>query len=384
MKRNISDLLDDLPAEDIQLETASLLSQRRIKKKTMHKVSAHKSNGVRWLWRTAVAAAVIVALSVSVFAVGVVIDGDNPIASYVSRIFGKDLTQQQAEVATQVGKVYEDQDKPLHGYYGATITPIAAVADNMTLYLYIHVEAPEGTVLPDCTEEGMYYSLHGIAPDYIHGPTIVTADSDVERMYSMGFDDVLPLQDEDPTDNKKDFVIQLNCNGNVTFNDGVPKYLRFGSLWFHDRGHEIVPAHKNVTGKCSKICEGYFQIDVNCGYEDAKLVVDTGEVTYYNEAYDFTTVIRKVTVTPLHIEVECTSTECDEKYIFPKGGPVQIVMKDGTVIQAIDAYYDAKTSEVYHPDSVVGVATLDWFDEILVLDEIDYLIVGDGEIFDVN
>ena len=146
----------------------------------------------------------------------------------------------------------------------------------------------------------------------------------------------------------------------------------------------MFPYHKDTTGRCSRICQGGYKLDINCGYEDAKLQVDTGAVTYYNEEYDFTTVIQKVTVTPLHIEVECTRTECDQKYIFPQGGPVQLVMKDGTVVQALDAYFDASAQDLYHPDSVVGICTFDWFDDLIVLEDIDYIVVGDGEIFDVN
>lgn len=384
MKRNISDLLDNLPVEDMELEDMSLLSARRIKKKTMNKIVAPRSRSVRWLWRVAAVAAVVAAMGITAFAAGVAMDGENPVAAYVSRIFGKDLTEQQAEAATQVGKVYENQDKPLYGDNGIKITPIAAIADDLMLYMYIHVEAPDGVTLPDCTEDGMYYAIHGVGPGYDHGVTIGTAGTDMVHTVNMGFDDVLPLHDADPTDNEKDFVIRMICNGDVTFNDGMPKYLRFGSLWLHDRGHEVVPTHKDVTGKCSRITDGDFRIDVNCGYKDAKIVVDTGEVTYYDEEYDFTTVIKKVTVTPLHIEVDCTSTACDEKYIFPHGGPVQIVMKDGTVIQALAAYYDARANGLYHPDSICGVCSFDWFDDLLVLEDIDYLIVGDGEIFDVN
>ncbi len=340
--------------------------------------AARKPKNLRWIGRVAVIAAVVAALGITAFAAGVAIDGENPIAAYVSRIFGKDLTDKQAEVATEIGKTY---DKPMYSFNGTTITPITAVADDVMLYLYVHVEAPEGTVLPDCAE-GEHYEIHGNDGSYSNVPDIVIAwqewDTPINGVT------VRPMPDEDPEDNKKDFVIRLINDGDIDFNDGLPKYLRFGSLWFHASEHEIVPIHKDTTGRCSRICEGNFVIDVNCGYEDAVLEVDTGEVTYYDEEYDFTTVIKKVTITPLHIEVECTRTTCDAKYIFPRGGPVQLVMKDGTMLQALDAYFDAAAQTELHPDSIVGIESFGWFDELIVLEDIDYLVVGDGEIFDVN
>ena len=79
MKRNISDLLDNLPVEDMELEHMSLLSARRIKKKTMNKIVAPKSRSVRWLCRVATVAAVIAALGITAFAAGVAMDGKNPL-----------------------------------------------------------------------------------------------------------------------------------------------------------------------------------------------------------------------------------------------------------------------------------------------------------------
>jgi hypothetical protein len=62
---------------------------------------------------------------------------------------------------------------------------------------------------------------------------------------------------------------------------------------------------------------------------------------------------------------------------------VELVMKDGTVIMAMDAYMDARESG-YHPDSIVGSSGRHRFDEPIVVEDIDYVRIGDDYIADVN
>ena len=55
----------------------------------------------------------------------------------------------QKELLDQIGAT----DLPPVTSNGVTLTPLAAVADEHTLYLRLRLEAPEGTVLPDMGEQ---------------------------------------------------------------------------------------------------------------------------------------------------------------------------------------------------------------------------------------
>lgn len=68
MKRRISDLLDGIPAPDVELNHRPPLSSSRIKELTMSKVRNKKPG--RLAFRVLVAAAVIAMMALTVFAVG--------------------------------------------------------------------------------------------------------------------------------------------------------------------------------------------------------------------------------------------------------------------------------------------------------------------------
>lgn len=93
--------------------------------------------------------------------------------------------------------------------------------------------------------------------------------------------------------------------------------------------------------------------------------------------------MKTVTISPLHIDISFTYTTPDCPYIFPYGGPVELVMKDGTTAKALEAYFDARTQTVVDPDDVAGTRLV-CFDVSVIVDDIDYIILGSEHIFDVN
>lgn len=68
MKRRISDILDNYPAADMELEHSAPLSSRRIKELTMSKINRSEKKGRRIAFRVLIAAATIAALSMTVYA----------------------------------------------------------------------------------------------------------------------------------------------------------------------------------------------------------------------------------------------------------------------------------------------------------------------------
>jgi hypothetical protein len=386
MKHNISDLLDDLPVGDMELQQTSLLSSRRIKERTMGIIGAKNKTTIRLFGRVAAIAAAIMLLTVSVLAADVALND----GALFGNFFGTSLSGKQIQVIDDIGRTFGESITS----NGTTITPIRAVADKDHYFLHLRVEAPEGVVLPDVSEEDGYYYDFQNSKSYYYNVNGSKFPHDSERrmklqyetdMYgqSLGFmsfnHGVSTLFDEDPTDNVKEFVIRLHSESNsVSFNGPSQKYLTFYGLYIQRWGHE--------DGR--ELLRGVFNISIGLNdenREDAKLEIDAGDISYYNEENDFTTTLHKITITPLTITLDYTCTDPNNKYIFGKGGPIQMVMKDGSTVEAVDAYLDASSRDWPHPDSIVGVGNYTQFKEPVVLEDIDYLIVGyDGVIFDVN
>ena len=76
MKRNISELLDDVIIDDVALTAQSPLSAKRIKEMTMARVGVKKHVSLRLLSRITVAAAVIMVMTMTACAVNNIITGE--------------------------------------------------------------------------------------------------------------------------------------------------------------------------------------------------------------------------------------------------------------------------------------------------------------------
>lgn len=372
MKRNLSDMLDEVLADDIELNEKTPLSVRRIRERTMSEIGEKKTHTIRWLPRVAAIAAVIMLMTVSVFAADQVFNG----GEFFGGFFGKEFSEKQISLFDDIG--HEFDQTVTDG--GATVTLLWGIADEDCMYLHIQVTAPEGIVLPDLADN-QAYSLTDKNLQYqafVHYLPAYVQTNDWSKSYA--YPTVTPLPDDDPTDNFKEFVVRLwkdSDNKDYIFNGPWPKRFTFEGLFIH--------ALRDVG--CEKLFVGDFEFDISINNENRELqtiTVDAGGVSYYNEEYDFTTTVNSVTITPLRIMVDCDRTESNNKYIFPKGGPIQIVMKDGTTVDAMDAYYDAAAHFYPHPDSVVDIETESRFDIPIVVDDIDYLIIGENHIVDVN
>ena len=166
MKRNISDLLDRYPAEDVELGGNTPYSPTRIKEITMKKIRTETKSGKKGFRpaRLLVAAAVAAAFTVSALAAGRLLGGEL-FGDVFSRGDGS-LTPGQMETIDRLVQTFEGQDGAAPAAVtdnGASITPLAALADENVYYLRLRVEAPEGTALPDLDWErdGACYQLFG-------------------------------------------------------------------------------------------------------------------------------------------------------------------------------------------------------------------------------
>lgn len=374
MKHRYSDLLDAVSAEDVTLKKMPLVSSRRIREKTFEQLGvSKKKRKLSVISRVAVVAAVFASLMITACAADTMFND----GAFFGGFFGNDFTEKQQALFEDMGQNFNQSVTS----NGTTITLLWGIADEDCMYLHFRVEAPEGVVLPDIPEN-QRYSLRD--KNLKHSVFVHYLPDDYQRPnnWKKSWCDpgVTPLPDRDPADNVKEFVVRLwkdSKNDNFIFNGPWPKRLTFEGLFIHqlrDKG-------------CERLFSGSFDFDISIHNENRELqsvTVDAGGVTYYNEEYDFTTTVHSVTITPLRIMVDCERTEANNQYIFPRGGPIRIVMKDGSTINAMDAYYDAAAHYYPHPDSVVDVGCESGFDIPIVVEEIDYLIIGEDHIVDVN
>ena len=381
MKHNISDLLDDMYVDDIEMKALAPLSPRRIKNNTMNTIQKKKGRGSPWLRRIAVAAAVIVLMTVTVFAADTVFNDGAMLNKLLGnedatleKLFGKQLTENQLELVDDMGRTFE-QSVTVNG---ATITPLRAVADAKTYFLYMRVEAPEGVVLPDLDNSGEYMYSYCLGGNYSSQCQIRYQSSEQGEWHKFDANfTVTVLEDENPTDNVKEIVVKI-------FNPGeYPRMDRNARTQIYFSGFYI---HKWKTQEWTKLFGGDFYIDIgidNVNRDDQTIEIDTGGVSFYNEEYDYTTRVNRVQIYALHLELDYSYTAPSDSLIFPYGGPLQIVMKDGTVINALEDHFDARDQRVVNPEDVAG-PMLVHFDEPLVVTDIDYIILGGEHIFDVN
>lgn len=382
MERTVSDLLDEIMDDQVELSEKTPLDKRRIRRMTMERFRTKRTVRFRWMGKVAAVAAVLMAMTATVFAADAVL-GEGKL---LGQFFGKELSQEQLEVADDIGR---DFGGSLH-INGTTITPLEAIADEDNMYLHLRVEAPEGVVLRDLDEEAGYF--YDFQPSYVltEGTTRWNYDPSswnlrVEYYWDNGFGNwhtmscthtVKTLEDEDPTDNVKEFVIRFHStDGYAIFNGPWEKYIHFSGLFIRQKHEDY----------CEEVLRGRFTFDIGINDEDRKdmkLVVDASNVTIRNKEHGYTVELEEIIITPLSITVKYTNTDPDDQYIFPKGGPIQLVMKDGTVIDAVDDHYDA--TEYPRPDDVLGVSNYSCFDELIVLSQIDYILVDGDQIIEIN
>lgn len=388
MKRNISELLNDLTVDDVQLSKTSELSARRIKQKTMERVGAKKTVNLRWCGRIALVAAVLMSLMITVYATDAVL-GDGVLFGGSS---GSDISDKQVDVLNTTGRDFgytgsKKEDEDILTSNGATITPISAVSDGRICYLHIRLEAPEGVVLEDLPE-GREYAFSGNG----YGEYIKVHRYEVHTLSDVG---VTVLPDENPTDNVKEFVLELYADWMFGF-IGNNVRISIPGVWIRD-----VP-ETTERDYYSKLFSAEFVFDFTVTHRDEEINLKNLGVSHYIEKYDFTVNLERVVITPLRLEIHYTATLPENEDVLPDGRYAQIVMKDGTrltygdlshisdgpdvgyqLITKLSEYHGINFKNVareYNCDRTVYFS----FDEPLVLEDIDYIVWCGGKIVDVN
>ena len=387
MKRNISDLLDGYLAEDMELGGVPPYCPSRIKEITMNHImnTEHndqpktKARAGRRPMRLLIAAAVIAAFSVSALAAGRILGGGELFGNVFSQ--EKDaLSQGQLDAIDQLVQSFETQDGSIPAAVtsnGATITPVAALADENVYYLRLRVEAPEGTALPDLDWErdGACYQLFG--PEAADRLTLEPAQG-AYPADAFGYQlDFRPLPDSEPNDNVKEFVVQFTnlSDDGIALNDGVSKQLTIHGLWTQDSDKVYTP-----------IFTGEFAFDIGLNFQSQLLDLAVDGLTWSTRAedefrgvaYDVTNTVKQMSLSPLSLSYRYTTTlPKDNNWIGAGLGPVEIVLKDGTAIPCIHG------CDTDVGDSQTGTRELEGFvvfDQPLDLSQVDYVQYGENKI----
>lgn len=341
----------------------------------------------RVTFRVMMAAAIIVALAVSAFASDVLWG-----AGYVLKDVLQDkngtVQEDQIELMNEIGKVYTgpgvqaeeptepeeitEPDQP-HGALGAvtsngtTMTPIAAIADEEVLYLYLRIEAPVGTILRELDKDadGCYQLF---APDhytYVEAPEHaydVSKGSYLDKIGVYWTFEWLP--DDDVTDNKIEVIVKMvKTNGVFEFNDDVEKWVTFHGLWVQSPNNEY-----------TQILDGTFSFDVSIPYESNAITVLCDNVSVYDPEADCIVTFDSIRISSLSMRIISHYTEVDRTKWAP-GFDVQVYLKDGTMLpialgNSSDYLSECRLESQYTFDCPVSPA------------QIDYLLVnGDQKIF---
>lgn len=383
MKRNISDLLDRYPAEDMELGGNTPYSLTRIKEITMKNIHTETKSGKKGFKpvHLLAAAAVAAAFTVSALAAGRLLGGEL-FGDVFSRGDGS-LTPGQMETIDQLVQTFEGRDGSIPAAVtdnGTSITPIAALADENIYYLRLRVETPEGTALPDLDWErdGACYQLFG--PETADHLTLEPAEG-AYPADTFGYQlDFRPLPDSEPNDNVKEFVVQFTnlSDGGIALNDGVSKVLTIRGLWTQDSDKGYTP-----------IFTGTFAFDIGLNFQSQAVELDADGLTWRHDLLDYTNTMQAMTLSPLSLSYRVDSTMPENDRISAQVGALKIVLKDGSVFYSESTEYDEQLARYIQEENITLPLTGEptgvfenyiVFDQPLDLSQVDYVQYGDNKI----
>lgn len=413
MKRRISDMLDGYPAEDMEFREETPLSSQRIKELTMSKIERKEKKSRRIAFKIVAAAAAISMLSVTAYAAEEIFGaGDffrnilgNQLQesreyaekNHLDVTYPDSISEAQIEVVNELGQVFEEQT---FTDQGTTMTMTAAYADENIVQMYLKLEAPEGTVLPDdiiytfCDWNDLRrndentYSLFSVGEDAPYD--------------TIGFasDCIKALPDSNPTDNKKEFLVTLtnSFSRGVKFNDGYSKYLNIAGIW-----QQLVNVDGDDDGY-ELIAPGEFTFDFGMANEVQVVELDVAGLTYggeksrtwthdssclepckenltgetapntglpiHSQTWNYTVTAKYLDLSPLSAKWEC-EYECDD-WTMAFNLRFDVVLKDGTTVPTLNV------GGGWDGEGKSGGTT--YFAVPIDMEQVDYILIGDPDI----
>ena len=227
-----------------------------------------EKKGKRMAFRLLVIAAAISLITMTAFAAEEYFN----VGEIIRGMFREDFSDSQAEVVNQLGGDFQPETQTSEG---TTVTLAAAYGDAYTLHLYLQVEAPEDTVLPD----GILYdfcdwnAIDFSAKD--HWENLKPGENAPYDTISRSMD-IEPLADDDPTDNKKDFHVTISGQPGTDckFNDGYSKFFNMTGIY-----QQVLDVDGDEDGYV-QLAPGNFSFDVGIVNEVESIQLDVDGLTY--------------------------------------------------------------------------------------------------------
>ena len=245
MPVRISDLLDGWEDGSVELPTPAGMSPERIREMTMRQVRERGRPRRRMGLRLLACAGLAAVFTVSAMA-AYRLWGPGELFDPFFTIESAPLNDGQKALLDEIGTT----DLPSVTSNGTTLTPLAVIADEHTLYLRLRLEAPEGTVLPDMGEQEDH-----IAYD------VELVNTQTGEQLNWGFQKARFLPDDTPGDNSLELVFMLlGFPRGANWIDGTQKTLTITGLGLHPGGVESM----HLEGAWSQ-CHSVYRLSVKLG-----------------------------------------------------------------------------------------------------------------------
>lgn len=345
----MTDLLDGWEDGSVELPPPAGMSPERIKERTMEQIRQTKRPRRRMGVRLLACAALAAVFTVSAMA-AYHLWGPGELFDPFFTLESAPLNGGQKELLDQIGAT----DLPPVTSNGVTLTPLAAVADEHTLYLRLRLEAPEGTVLPDMGEQ----------EDHIaHDVELVDADTG-ERL-NWGMQKARFLPDDTPGDNSLELVFMLlGSPRGVNWIDGTSKILTIYDLGLYpDDGGDM-----RLEGEWSFSLDGF--------YPSKAVEVNPIGATRWDERTERMVTLEGLTLSPLAASFTTSyPTWGDERGILALA-EIELVFQDGSTVS-----FDCGSGNTSQgPDGEGGVVYFTGvysFDAPLDLTQLDHIQFGE-------
>ena len=344
----MTDLLDGWEDGSVELPPPAGMSPERIKERTMEQIRQTKRPRRRMGVRLLACAALAAVFTVSAMA-AYHLWGPGELFDPFFTLESAPLDDGQKELLDQIGAT----NLPPVTSNGVTLTPLAAIADEHTLYLRLRLEAPEGTVLPDMGEQ----------EDHIaHGVELVDADTG-ERL-NWGMQKARFLPDDTPGDNSLELVFMLLGGPNgANWVDGTSKTLTITDLI-------LCPREPEDAGKT--YLEGEWSFSLDSFYQGKEVEINTIGAVRWDEETERMVTLEGLTLSPLAASYTI-SYPVEESWEFVDL-QLELVYKDGSSVTI-----DGGSGKGSHgPDGQGGTDTAGavWYDEThqntLVLEKLSF------------
>ena len=366
MKKRISSLMDHIHDADYELNQETPLSSQRIKEQTMKRITENDRKPRRIGFRVLVVAAVIAALTVTVFAAG-------SISGWFRQYFEKQTDAPLTSAQVQFIEENEQMVTEPQLQNNCMIELKSFMTDGQYMCMLLGVTAPEGMKIENA-EIGNFGGM----------PGILTPKVDWTLIGSGKF--MFMEDDGDGKDNTANIVFEAMFEYEETekpFDRGTVWNLHIEDLTANCVNEEYLSQFEMMDGayvlSAEEAAMAYQTFTLAEGTWDYQFTVEEGDfreiVIDLTEPITASTVVgvkpmpdgsypdywEDVTITSVALRTMGMTFHCSEYPTFTYKEPCQVVMNDGSRVEVVSywsKYYSSRTP--------------------IILDEVDHIILADG------